>query len=772
MGEHGEFDPRITGAVSSESEQNDDVEKANQAYDQLASSKQPEGKAPDAKGQKLASEQKQTKLFDITSVDLHDQNGKLLPDESVRYVAKIDAPGKDPKTGKEIIFHRSFRFVIPKADREAFLKFAPGHEQERRKEELKFSPETLSEQYNSYRSGKPLEIDEKEFRNYTGYNYQQLNRVHHQGLTWESDEDLAALLAGWGYEPGEQIWERPVAGSVEQEIAGLLKDNNFDLNPKEVSLHNSLQKGKGSQLAFYIDGRQFEYPLTEVKDRVEVVLELLKEGQLPVVEKYRAMPFAEIRKIADENDRKTALDILSLFAGIPSRALKLAQKWVDNGETKELLDGYAGFKISQGRQYRGRGKAQIKNQDVIYIFENLGLRLRDMGESIATEAAQQALFKRLHREPRTNEKAKDLLDEAKEFVRGLNLTKLGFKGLQKKIDALQISEKDKGMVYLAACLETGFTPRSVVDDMRKKDLIGPISNLEIFRTSARVALELVQAKAKNKKHVNYVDFKYFDQKQDVIFQDPDDKRPGTFVAKRRTQAGTGAQFVDVAIIRRRAKADGEELKDRILHLPFGDNKVIDSLQTAKELRRMVSGIFIDRAEKGQHLSFDPYIELIKSKTKNNPNFRLTLGKTRAEVDYQSLYDSLSFHNKVEAELFKAVYLDSKKSGGQDWDKVPDWKKQAVYKFQGLFAHSGLPSLTEQLVVEELKNRIGEAKSAAPIMGKDRKVIKIRAEKVPAKTKKSIIVPRGVIDPADLELLEAQAEAPKKSAGKKTVKKKK
>ena len=98
----------------------------------------------------------------------------------------------------------------------------------------------------------------------------------------------------------------------------------------------------------------------------------------------------------------------------------------------------------------------------------------------------------------------------------------------------------------------------------------------------------------------------------------------------------------------------------------------------------------------------PHIELLKGKAKQNPKFRLTLGTSSGEVDYKTFYESLSFENKVKVEVLKATYLDNKKTRVVVKD-TKEWQKQAVYMFQNILSHSGLPSLTEQLIVSELKN---------------------------------------------------------------------
>lgn len=667
------------------------------------------------------------RLFEVEATDLNDK------DRSVRYVAKVDAPGKDK------VYRRTFRFVVPESDRLGFLQNRPT-------EKIKFTTEELVKHYQKYRG------EHRGIRK----NWMQAD--------WMSDEKFREQLGEWGYLPaGENEWERPAAQSVEQEIAGMLKDNNYDLSPKAIAVEQSLGKAKDRQIVFNIDHRSFKYPLQEVKNRVETVLGLLNEGVLPLVEKYRAMSFGDIKKISDPDERELALQTLGIFAGIPTKALKLANTWVQKDRGNVLLDGYEAAKAKQEKQ-RDSGRRRRGNftpPDEVYIFETLGLRLRSGTNSIATEAVEQALVQRLHREPIKYEQAKDPLDVAKEFVKGLNLVRLGFKGLQKKIDELDASDKQKGMVYLAACLETGYSPRRAVDDLDKKEISRGISSLEIFRTSARVALELLKEKARNKNFVDYSDGEYFEKGQDVVFKDPSDKRSGAFVAKRRVQAGTGAQFVDVAIIRQ-AKAGQQQQKDRIFHLPISDNSVVASLENAKELRRQVSGIFLDRQQAGQRLSFVPHIELIKSRTKTNPNFRLSLGTAQAEVDYKSLYNTLSFQNKVEAELVKAIYSDSKKADSGAWAKLPEWKKQAVYKFQDIVSYSGLPSLTEQMVVQELINRLSRAKTAAPVVGKDRRVLKTRVKEAPVKVVKSHIKPIGSISPEALTAL-SKLNQPKERA---------
>ncbi len=675
-------------------------------------------------------------VVSLETKELHDAA------RSVRYEVKVEVPLKGKK-----VYSRTLKFTVPEADRAAFLEsrsLVPTqvHMNEQLIQVYRDSAQAMAESEHGDRPGSPTPED-------IGKKYQEV----------------------YGFTPGENVVGQPVNESIEQEIVAMLRSNYFDLQPRIPRLEKPA--GRDEQLVFNIDHRKFSIPFGQVKDRVEVVLGLLGEGALPLLKKYREMPFEKVLRMPQGDEKNLALQILATFAGIPTRALESAQAYVDKGKTDEILQGYELAKQEESRlSLGGRGKQAVKTgpkQETLYIFETLGLRLRNGNYSFAAQAAQDALLKRLHREPWEREQRKDMLTEAKEFIRGLDLIKLGFSGLEKKIKAAGPSRQMEEKIYVAAILDTGYSARDVIENFHKKDILGHIPSMEVNRTAARIAIEESIKRSKNKDLPNYSDREYFESGNDVTFKDSEDKRSGTFVAKKRTQAVTGQPFVDVAIIRQ-AREGEEQRKDRVFHLPIRDNSIIDSLASAKEFRDIVAQIFYDRHQKeGQQLSFVPHISLAKGVVKNNPKFKLVLGSAEAVVDYKALYDSLSFKNKVEAELTKAIYVDNKKAGEKGWDKMPEWKKQAIYLLQNIIFHSGLPSLTEQLIVKEIKNRFEKQRTAAPVISKGRKVV-VTGEKGRKKPVEAPIAPKGVISPDEQRRLDAlKAEAETKPVKKKREK---
>ena len=708
-----------------------------------------------------SKQRKNIRLTDIRATEMPDSKGEFDKDNNplgrVRYEVRIDAPGK----GK--VYRRTVKFIVPRVDQKNFLDA-------RKKETINFHSQDIVDQYRRYK------------------NEHRGRLVPWNKDRWLTEKEFEEGLEESGYDIGMNRWQSTQADSVEQVIARMLKQNNFDLLPSGISLDKPLLDKK-RQLRFYIDGREFNAPLAEVETRVKTVFGLLQASQeqnLNLYEnliRFRQMDFNKILRLPDGNEKKLALQVLGVFAGIPIKVLQKAKQLVNNGEAEDLFEEYERVKIKErqlasthGRRPRARRFLSQKEQNIIDVFETLGLKLRGKdGFSFATAGVNQAFLKRLRREPweHLEEKTQSLLDEARESVKTLNLKKLGFKGLQKELESANLSQQEQNVMYIAAILETGHSARYILDDFCKKDLLEHFPVLEVNRTAARIALDLYKTTVEKKSLPEFQDKPIFEANASQAFKDPNDKRPQSlgFVARKQVQVLTGRQFVEVSIARPAVKAGQNADRDRVFRLPK-DSSVVGSLGAAKTLQNQVADIFWRRArEEGQRFSFVPHIELLKGKAKQNPKFRLTLGTSSGEVDYKTFYESLSFENKVKVEVLKATYLDNKKNRGE-WSKdTKEWQKQAVYMFQNILSHSGLPSLTEQLIVSELKKHGGKPRGTVAILDKVGKVIKTGVEKTAKKVSPDEpIIPTGIISAKDVGLiLEEKAKLTRKAPKAKVVK---
>jgi|GEM_PF-2850242 len=508
---------------------------------------------------------------------------------------------------------------------------------------------------------------------------------------------------------GENMFQYPEDQRLSV-LKQMLKENRNSLLPRGIKVY--ARKDGETAMSFSVDHNRFTIPFEQVKERVAKAMEHSRAFGLAA--KFKQMSREELDALPDKHQR-AALALKSIFQGVPPVYLEMAEKHKD-----QLLDEYQDAK---DLQQKGE-KLSSEQEEIIRAFECLGLNLKDGEFSLADEAANQAFLRRLEgglprpepreakRRPAKAVKERSAEPESsREILAAIQekLFKVPFERLDEALSFLEAGKREG--VYVAIITALGYNSSSVVEDFRENGLTEGIGRVEINRVAARIAVESAKTRQKRNALPEYSDKRLYDISKETSFVDPDGKG-GVVVARKVTKAGTDEGFYQVFIPR--PPHQGTERKPRIFSLPANDGKRdLDSLEDAKKLRQDVADIFLEREKQGQRGGFSPFIQL-KGGTKANPEFLLTLGGSQGKIGYKDLYGTLSYPNKVRAELLKTVFLANKKAqaagneeGDQWWQQAKDWEKAGVLAFQNLLANSGFPNLTEQLIAKELDRRSGE-----------------------------------------------------------------
>lgn len=580
----------------------------------------------------------------------------------------------------------------------------------------------------------------------------QINHEAAQVGDWNLNPNGTPRMAS-EYKPGPTEFSIKV-DTRSQIFLEMLKDNGDNLSPVNVALMPD--KETGGTIFFAVDNNTYEVPFAEAKERVT---NLLKKKELFV----RAIKEKSIyrndleRTTLPDHARREIEALRNEFDGLPTRSLKgvmtygddfveryerlkgLQQQRAKGVKTPESavvdLDAYERYiNITQEeleslrpeeKRYR---KSVISAVRLIKIFEDLALNAKgsEGQESFAEVALNEAFIKRLKGESLSSPQ-----EAEQKFVAFLNkkesekealiaeiretLVDVSFKRLEDLIGQLPDNKQEAVYRQIVRIFGKNFDRDKIEDEF---EFLGidtkAVSGLDVNKTTARLAMEEGKRRKEKPGLPTYTDEKFFVEDKDGVFIDV--LNPNLpFVAKKLIQKGTDKQFVWVVLERKSKPGANKQMKPKFFILPFKDTSIINTADGAIDLQKRVSGIFADRVRSGQPLSFLPYVELVRQ-TKQDAKFKLTLGESSCEVSYSGVCNSLSFKDKVIAELLKARFIENKKDPNY-WGKSSPSEQEAIRMFQRvILCESGLPSITEQLIVEELKRRAG---ATAPVGAKSK-----------------------------------------------------